>query len=87
MLVCACVCRCGHCKKLKPEYEAAATMLAPEGIKLAMVDATAHADLVSRFEIRGYPTIKFFRDGMPQEYNGGRDRAAIAAWMRKRSGP
>lgn len=78
---------CGHCKKLKPEYEAAATMLAPEGIKLAMVDATAHADLVSRFEIRGYPTIKFFRDGMPQEYNGGRDRAAIAAWMRKRSGP
>ena len=42
-------------------------------IKLAKVDATVETMLAQRFELKGYPILKFFRGGQEREYSGPRD--------------
>jgi protein disulfide-isomerase A1 len=80
---------CGHCKKLAPEYARAAQTLAQDTppLYVAKVDATIHKNLGSRFGIQGYPTLKFFINGTPSEYNGGRTDKEIVNWLRKKTGP
>ena len=72
-------CRCGHCKKLAPEYEQAATQLKKENppIPLAKVDCPANQDLCQKYGVSGYPTLKIFRDGeLSSDYNGPRTAGA-----------
>lgn len=80
---------CGHCKQLTPEYaKAAKTLKESEGqIPLAKVDATEQKELASRFEIQGFPTLKFFINQSPIDYNGGRTADEIVAWVNKKTGP
>jgi protein disulfide-isomerase A6 len=66
---------CGHCKNLAPEWAKAAKELKGK-VKLGAVDATVHTVTASRYEVKGYPTIKFFAGGKKekssaQEYDGG----------------
>lgn len=50
---------CGHCKKLTPEWEKAAKGL--KGfVKLGAVDMTTDGDAGRPYDIKGYPTIKWF---------------------------
>ena len=56
-------------------------------MKLAKVDATVHKKWAEKFEVRGFPTLKFFKKGIPQEYTGGRTADTIIEWVEKKSGP
>jgi len=80
---------CGHCKSLAPEYAKAAGMLKSTnlGAVLGKVDATVESGLGERFKVKGYPTLKFFIDGTPTDYAGGRTTDEIVAWVTKKSGP
>ncbi|VVT43664.1 uncharacterized protein SAPINGB_P000088 [Magnusiomyces paraingens] len=75
---------CGHCKKLAPEYETAATALKSKDIALAEIDCTVNKDLCSSFKIQGYPTLLIFR-GLDEQnpYNGGRTSKDIVNYMER----
>lgn len=67
--------RCGHCKRLAPEYETAATalMAADPPVPLVKVDCPANSDLCGKFGVTGYPTLKIFRGGeVSADYSGPR---------------
>jgi protein disulfide-isomerase A1 len=77
---------CGHCKNLAPEWSKAATKLEGGNVPLAKVDATESEKLAKQYEIKGFPTIKYFKNGKPSDYNGGRTEAEIVSWVNKKSG-
>ena len=80
---------CGHCKKLAPEYAAAAQQLAEQDppLYIAKVDATENNALAGKYGVQGYPTLKWFIDGEATEYTGGRVKDEIVNWINKRMGP
>lgn len=56
-------------------------------IKLAKVDGTTEEALLEQEHVTGYPTIKFYRDGVPIKYGGGRMAAEIVDWVERKTGP
>lgn len=80
---------CGHCKQLAPEYAKAAKELkaSEPPVVLGKVDATIESGLGTRFEVSGYPTLKIFRDGQPEDYDGPRDKEGIVNYMKEKSDP
>merc|ERR1712110_1002804 len=54
---------CGHCKRLAPDWEKAATALKEKKskVKIADVDCTVEKEAAQKNEVRGYPTLKFFK--------------------------
>jgi protein disulfide-isomerase-like protein len=87
---------CGHCKNLAPAYEQVAEAFSKEkSVVVAKVDADQHKTLGSRFDVHGFPTLKFFPKGKtePIAYEGGRtvddlvnyinDKAGIRARVKK----
>ncbi|ELU02742.1 hypothetical protein CAPTEDRAFT_224024 [Capitella teleta] len=75
---------CGHCKSMKPAYAEAAQLLKENNKPgaLAAVDATAHPDLASRYEVKGYPTLKYFKDGaFVMDYSKQRNTKEFVTFM------
>jgi len=79
---------CGHCKNLAPEYEVVGDAFAKEDVVIAKVDADAHKDLGERFDIHGFPTLKFFPKGSttPEAYEGGRSADDIVNFINEKAG-
>lgn len=81
---------CGHCKKLAPEYEKAATALKANDppVSLAKVDCTANTEVCGKYGVSGYPTLKIFKGGeMVEDYQGPRESDGIVKTMASKAGP
>merc|ERR1712223_130956 len=82
---------CGHCKRLKPEFQKAASILKANDppVSLVQVDCTDDGkDTCGRFSVSGYPTVKIFREGeLSSDYNGPRESGGIVKYMKAQVGP
>ncbi|KAJ4892526.1 Protein disulfide-isomerase like 2-1 [Raphanus sativus] len=80
---------CGHCKKLAPEYEKlAASFKKAKSVLIAKVDCDEHKTVCTKYDVSGYPTIKWFPKGSlePQKYEGARNAEALAEFVNKEGG-
>eukprot|EP01102_Stenamoeba_stenopodia_P014578 TRINITY_DN485_c0_g1_i1.p1 TRINITY_DN485_c0_g1~~TRINITY_DN485_c0_g1_i1.p1 ORF type:complete len:269 (-),score=75.36 TRINITY_DN485_c0_g1_i1:141-947(-) len=78
---------CGHCKRLAPTWEELATAQKKEGLfGVAKVDCTVERDLASTHGIRGFPTIKLFKDGQfVADYRDARTLEAFTAFVKSQA--
>lgn len=75
---------CGHCKKLAPEYESAASQLKEKDISLVEVDCEQNRELCAEHKVQGYPTLMVFRGTESvAPYNGGRSVDEIVQYMNR----
>jgi len=70
---------CGHCKKLAPTYEEVATQMKDQ-VNVGKVDCTVETGVCGRFNIKGYPTLKFNAEGTYFDYSGNRSAESLVAF-------
>jgi thioredoxin len=78
---------CGPCHMLAPVLER--EVAAREGkVALAKIDVDANPALAGRFELRGIPAVKAFRNGhVVSEFVGVQPPHAVAAFLDELTGP
>ncbi|KAK7270383.1 hypothetical protein RIF29_23477 [Crotalaria pallida] len=76
---------CGHCKRLSPELDAVAPVLAAlkNPIVIGKVDADKFTRLAKKYDVDAYPTILLFNHGVPTEYRGPRKAELLARYLKK----
>lgn len=69
---------------MKPEYEKAATIMKEKKIPgvLAALDATKESSIASQFNVKGYPTVKYFVNGEFKFDVNVRDSEKILEFMK-----
>ncbi|KAH0585150.1 hypothetical protein H2248_008408 [Termitomyces sp. 'cryptogamus'] len=80
---------CGHCKSLAPTYEQLADAFSgvKDRVVIAKVDADSDKELARKYEVKGFPTLKWFdAKGNPEPYESGRDLDSLATFVTEKSG-
>lgn len=80
---------CGFCKKLKPDYSAAATELKPDYVIAAIdVNRPENSKVRRMFNITGFPTLIYFENGAQQHvYEGENNKEGIVSFMKNPTAP
>lgn len=83
---------CGHCKRTKPELEAAKGQYNGK-VKIIMLNAedSENASLLKQEDVQGFPTIRYYKSGMPkvgkksdyEEYNGERNKEDFLQFLNR----
>ena len=71
---------CGHCKTFKPTWEALKPILDKNNISHEEYESE-NTEVMSKYAIRGYPTIKVQKNNEVVDYNGPRDPASILHFL------
>lgn len=74
---------CGHCKKLKPEWE----KLRHDNVVIAEVDCTSEKTICTKYGVKGFPTIKYGDPNHMEDYKGGRTYSALDAHLQSLGPP
>ncbi|KAG8700299.1 hypothetical protein FRC08_004781 [Ceratobasidium sp. 394] len=83
---------CGHCKALKPTLEKVSKIYKPESkciIAQMDADAEVNREVAGRYDVRSYPTIKFFPKGSDKTavpYEVGRSEADFVKFLNEHCG-
>ena len=76
---------CGHCKRTKPEFQKLMDSN-NTNVKVIMIDCEApeNADLVKSQNIKGFPTIRYYSNGLTgdyEEYSGERSYTNFVEYL------
>lgn len=71
---------CPHCKQLLPTVNHASYTLRSRNIHVGIVDVTSQKKLRDRYNVKGFPTVFFSKDGIVKPYKGGRSLSAIISY-------
>jgi protein disulfide-isomerase A1 len=74
---------CGHCKKLAPTWDELAEKLKDEDVVIAKYDATANEN--EQVDVKGFPTLKYYKDGNAIDYRGGRDLDSLIKFIHEQN--
>lgn len=73
---------CGHCKNLAPIWAALPQVLEEQGVAVGHVDCTTPngGSVCQRLQVRGYPTLKLFKDGNAYDAAVPRNKQSLVAF-------
>ena len=70
---------CGHCKKLKPDWDKLTEKYKDSDITVTEVDCTVEKDVCDSVGVKGFPTLKYGEAGALEDYRGPRTFEALDA--------
>ncbi|EPY22551.1 protein disulfide-isomerase [Strigomonas culicis] len=73
---------CGHCKKLHPVFDKLAEAFEKEDVLIAKLDATENDVDRELFEVKGFPTLYFIKNGAGISYSGDRTLEDMTKFVR-----
>lgn len=78
-----------QCKAIKPTWEQLSGLFADEeSVVIGAIDADEHKNVASKYEVSGFPTLKFFPSGSDkaEAYEGGRDLDTLVGFINEKMG-
>ncbi|PAA59556.1 hypothetical protein BOX15_Mlig027588g1 [Macrostomum lignano] len=74
---------CIHSREFAPEFVKAGFILKEKNspVRLARVDASVEKKFAEKYDVKGYPTLKFFKGDLVIDYNGGKTGESVVSWI------
>ena len=66
---------------MAPIWDELASTMKDDDVVIAKYDATENEH--EKVSIKGYPTIKFYKNGNPIDYSGSRDLDSLVSFVRE----
>ncbi|KAJ6454695.1 protein disulfide isomerase [Mycena sanguinolenta] len=78
---------CGHCRKFMPTWEKLVEYSENSGgVELAQVDCSVNGDLCDANNVKGYPQMNLYREGVfVEKYKGDRDFDLLTKYLTKQA--